>query len=112
VAWLAGRIARDAGSCAQRRAEEIGRRLEVDERIVADAARREGTLDERSCMLLGVPQDADREQVKRAYRRLAAQFHPDGTGVLEAHQQRQAGEAFIRIRAAYERLMRELGEEP
>ncbi len=63
-------------------------------------------------MLLGVPQNADRAQVRRAYRRLAAEFHPDGTAVLEAHQRRQAEEAFIRIREAYEQLMGELGEEP
>jgi DnaJ like chaperone protein len=112
VVWLAGRIARGRGSCARRRAEELADRFGVDHEVVSDAARKEGELDERACMLLGVPQDADREHVRRAYRRLAAQFHPDGTSALDASQQRQAGEAFIRIRAAYERLMRELGEEP
>lgn len=112
VAWLAGRVARDVGPCARRIADVIARRLGADLRLVADAARHEGELDERACMLLGVPQNADRAQVRRAYRRLAAEFHPDGTRVLEAHQRRQAEEAFIRIRAAYEQLMGELGEEP
>lgn len=112
VAWLAGRVARDVGPCARRIADDIARRLGADRRLVADAARHEGELDERACMLLGVPQNADRAQVRRAYRRLAAEFHPDGTVVLEAHQRRQAEEAFIRIRAAYEQLMGELGEEP
>lgn len=112
VAWLAGRVARDVGPCARRIADDIARRLGADLRLVADAARHEGELDERACMLLGVPQNADRAQVRRAYRRLAAEFHPDGTAVLEAHQRRQAEEAFIRIREAYEQLMGELGEEP
>ena len=112
VAWLAGRVARDVGHCARRIADDIARRLGADLRLVADAARHEGELDERACMLLGVPQNADRAQVRRAYRRLAAEFHPDGTAVLEAHQRRQAEEAFIRIRDAYEQLMQELGEEP
>lgn len=112
VAWLGGRIAREGGPCARWAAEEIAERLKVDNTIVADAMRPAGGLDERSCMLLGVPQDADRELVRHAYRRLAAEFHPDATGALEAHQQKQAGEAFLRIRAAYERLMRELGEGP
>lgn len=112
VAWLAGRIARDKGPCARQTAEEMAERLNVDARIVADAMRRSGQLDERSCMLLGVPQDADRELVRHAYRQLAAQFHPDATSGLDAHQRKQAGEAFLRIRSAYEQLMRELGEEP
>ena len=112
VAWLAGRVARDAGPCARRIADGIARRLGADVGLVADAARHEGELDERACMLLGVPQSADRAQVRHAYRRLAAEFHPDGTGALEAHQRRQAEEAFIRIRGAYEQLMGELGEEP
>ncbi|NBB89699.1 MAG: DnaJ domain-containing protein [Spirochaetes bacterium] len=112
VAWLAGRVARDAGPCARRIADGIARRLGADVGLVADAARHEGELDERACMLLGVPQNADRAQVRHAYRRLAAEFHPDGTGALEAHQRRQAEEAFIRIRGAYEQLMGEFGEEP
>lgn len=112
VAWLAGRVARDVGPCARRIADDIARCLGADARLVADAARHEGELDERACMLLGVPQDADRAQVRAAYRRLAAEFHPDGTRVLEAHQREQAEEAFIRIREAYEQLMGELGEEP
>ncbi len=112
VAWLAGRVARDVGPCARRIADHIAQRLGTDLRVVADAARHEGELDGRACMLLGVPQNADRAELRRAYRRLAAEFHPDGTAVLEAHQRRQAEEAFIRIQDAYEQLMRELGEEP
>ena len=112
VAWLAGRTARDVGGCARRRAEEIAGRLGADPGLVADGARTEGRLDERACMLLGVPQDATRDQVRRAYRSLAAQFHPDGLQALERHQRKQAEDAFIRIRNAYEQLMRELGENP
>jgi DnaJ-domain-containing protein 1 len=112
VVWLAGRVARDVGPCARRTAEQIAERLGVPARIVTEGARPAGTLDERACMLLGVSEHADREEVRRAYRRLAAQFHPDGASVLEEHQRRKANEAFIRIQSAYEQLMRELGEEP
>lgn len=108
VAWLAGRIARGARPCARTAAEDLARRLGVTPDIVADAARTQGKLDERSCMLLGVPQDADKDQVRRAYRRLAAEFHPDATRDLEPHQRRQAEVAFIRIREAYEKLIRDL----
>lgn len=110
--WLSGRVAREVGGCARGRAEEMAQRLGIDAQLVADGARREGALDERACMLLGVPQDADRDQIRRSYRRLAAEFHPDVTYELDAHQRMQAQEAFVRIRTAYEQLMRELGEEP
>jgi hypothetical protein len=108
VAWLAGRIARDAPPCARTAAEDLARQLGVSADIVADAARAQGKLDERACMLLGVPQDADKDQIRGAYRRLAAEFHPDATRDLEPHQRRQAEVAFIRIREAYEKLIREL----
>lgn len=110
--WLSGRVAREVGGCARRYADEMAQRLGIDAQLVADGARREGALDERACMLLGVPQDADRDQIRRSYRRLAAEFHPDVTHELDAHQRSQAQEAFVRIRTAYEQLMREIGEEP
>ncbi len=112
IVWLAGKLAGDGAVDAREWAEHVAQRLGVNPHVVVSAARRTGRLDERACMLLGVPQDADTEQVKRAYRRLAAQFHPDGARALEAHQRRQTEEAFIRIRRAYEQLMAELGEQP
>ena len=32
---------------------------------------------ERSCDILGVPYDADRQQIKTAYRKKAKEYHPD-----------------------------------
>ncbi|GAB4231403.1 MAG: hypothetical protein Kow00109_03550 [Acidobacteriota bacterium] len=47
--------------------------------------------------ILGVSQDASREEIQRAFRRLAREHHPDAGG--EA-----SGEQFRRIREAYEVL--------
>ncbi len=52
--------------------------------------------------LLGISADAPVGDAKRAYRRLAAQFHPDATYGLTETQQREAAEAFRRIQEAYE----------
>ncbi len=48
--------------------------------------------------ILGVPRDATQEEIKRAYRRLARQYHPD---VNRSHD---AEERFKEIAAAYEIL--------
>lgn len=49
--------------------------------------------------LLGVPRDASQEDIKRAFRKLARQWHPDAN-----HDDPQAEERFREIAAAYEVL--------
>ena len=58
--------------------------------------------------VLGLPRGADREEVKKVFRMLASQFHPDGGFALSDIQLRQTEEAFRRIRGAYEQVMQEL----
>ncbi|MGH3779565.1 MAG: DnaJ domain-containing protein, partial [Pseudonocardiaceae bacterium] len=48
--------------------------------------------------ILGVPRDASAEQIKRAYRKLARELHPDVNPDAEAQQR------FQTITAAYEVL--------
>ena len=55
--------------------------------------------------LLGLEPGASEEQVRRTYRALASQFHPDTGAPLSADQQKASEEAFLRIRAAYERII-------
>lgn len=50
--------------------------------------------------ILGVPADADAREIKKAFRALARECHPDVAG-----QSPEASERFLRIRAAYELLM-------
>jgi len=51
--------------------------------------------------VLGVPRDAPPEEVKRAYRKLAMQFHPDR---VPADQKKDAEEKFKDVSEAYEVL--------
>ena len=63
--------------------------------------------DVESYRLLGLEPEAPLRDIKRAYRALAVQFHPDSLHSPEPHQQEAAENAFLRIREAYEVIMRE-----
>ena len=67
---------------------------------------------------LGVPRDADTEQIKKAYRKLARQHHPDMSKAPDAEARfKEAGEAYATLkdpekRTAYDQLgRRPAGEE-
>ncbi len=74
-------------------AEKSAPNRSVDPRL--DAARR----------VLGVDLDADREDVKRAYRRLARSLHPDLQPDADADHRRSLERKFAEITAAYEALI-------
>ena len=68
--------------------------------------------------VLGVPRDADLDQIKKAYRKLARQYHPDVSKEPNAEAQfKEAGEAYATLkdaekRAAYDHLGKQpIGEE-
>ena len=65
-------------------------------------------IDPEACAILGIEPDADLAEVKSAYRRLAAQFHPDTATGLSPEQREASSAAFVRIRSAYERVARQL----
>lgn len=67
-------------------------------------------LDAKSCRILGVSRSAGPKEVKRGYRRLVAQFHPDRNAVLSEAQRRETEEAFLRIQDAYNTLMEQLND--
>ncbi len=58
-----------------------------------------------ACRILGVAPNTDLEEIRRVYRALAAQFHPDSAGGLDAYQRRITSEAFIKIKDAYDTIL-------
>lgn len=55
--------------------------------------------------ILGVPQDADRQKIRAAYRDLANQYHPDKVAHLGEEFQKLAEERFKEIQQAYDTLI-------
>ncbi|MBA3820967.1 MAG: DnaJ domain-containing protein [Deltaproteobacteria bacterium] len=55
--------------------------------------------------LLGITDGADREDVKRAYRRLARALHPDLQPGLDHDRRRLLERRFAEVTAAYEALV-------
>ena len=71
--------------------------LEFMERIIRDSAAREA-----ACKVLGVSEDADENDLKKAYRKASMKFHPD-------HNQddTEATRRFVLVKCAYELLVQD-----
>ena len=59
--------------------------------------------------MLGVANDADDAAVKRAYRKLISEFHPDRLGNMPEDLRRRAEARASEINAAWERIQSERG---
>lgn len=59
--------------------------------------------------VLGVTRDAHEREIKRAYRKLISQHHPDKLGDVPEELKRRAEERAREINAAYERIQSERG---
>jgi len=59
--------------------------------------------------VLGIQRDADERAVKRAYRKLISEHHPDRLGDLPEDMRRRAEARASEINAAYERIKSERG---
>jgi len=67
---------------------------EFGERITRDLQARRA-----ACKILGVPEDADKQALKKAYRQASLKFHPDhNPNDSDAHKK------FILVKCAYELL--------
>jgi uncharacterized membrane protein YkvA (DUF1232 family) len=58
------------------------------------------------CEVLGVPRGASADQIKQAYRKLAAKYHPDKVDHLGDEFKVLAENRFKEIQDAYQKLMR------
>lgn len=65
---------------------------------------------EKACTLLGVSVTADMNEIKKAWRKLAALYHPDTTGALSPEQQKVAEDMFRRVQEAYDLICGEYQE--
>ncbi|MBI9067402.1 MAG: TerB family tellurite resistance protein [Salinivirgaceae bacterium] len=59
--------------------------------------------------ILGIKTDATEEEIKKAYRKMAVEYHPDKVSYLGEDVQRSANEKFQKINEAYESIKKEKG---
>lgn len=59
--------------------------------------------------ILGVDKNATPEEIKKAYRKLATEFHPDKVAYLGEDIRKDAEEKFRKINIAYEKVKKEKG---
>lgn len=62
-------------------------------------------VDTEAYEIIGLSPEASDREIHKVYRRLASQFHPDTGGDLDDAQREQAGEAFLKIQDAYNRIL-------
>lgn len=74
--------------------------------ISSPGQKTDGHNREEDYAVLGLQPGASVNEVKSVYHKLAAQFHPDGSRHLSDIQQKITEDAFIRIKSAYERLLK------
>ncbi|MFP4113104.1 MAG: J domain-containing protein [Spirochaetota bacterium] len=83
---------------------EVARAVGLGEQYIARRLVSGELRDAEACDVLDVPRDATDAEVRTAYRRLAAQFHPDTAASLGDDQRLASEQAFKRIQAAYAKL--------
>lgn len=60
---------------------------------------------ENAYIILGVPKKSPKEVVKKAFRKLSMEYHPDKVAHLGEEYQKIAGEKFVKIKEAYDTIM-------
>ncbi len=97
-------------TAAERRAlAEAGAGLGLSEEERRSVAAEHLGEADRAHALLGLTPEAGNEEVKRAYRRLAAAHHPDRVAHLGKRAVERAEQHFREIREAYEEILRARG---
>lgn len=87
------------------RVRTVAERFAVSDEDYRAARARWRRLDAQACAVLGVDAHSSLEDIKRTYRTLAIQFHPDALIGLDDEQKRQAEEAYLRVQDAYRTIL-------
>lgn len=67
------------------------------------------TTDDTHYKILGIDKNASVDEIKKAYRKLAIEFHPDKVAYLGEDIRKDAEEKFRKINEAYEKVKKEKG---
>ena len=90
--------------------ERTARMFRLTRTAVVQLEEQHGCLSKKECESLGVGRDSGRRVIKREYRALVAQLHPDTASSLDGKQREMMQQAFLRVQEAYDSLMRQHDE--
>jgi DnaJ like chaperone protein len=89
--------------------KDVARWMQIQESVVDSMLHLEGDTLEDAYKVLGVSPQATDDELKRAYRRLALEHHPDRVAKLGDDVRRAAEKKFQEINAAKERIWKARG---
>ena len=88
-----------------RRAYQTGRRFSEQTREKRTSSESTESGDKNPYETLGLQPGASKEEIRTAYKKLAARYHPDKVQHLGEEFQKLAHEKFVAIQKAYDELM-------
>lgn len=87
--------------------EQISRLMGVSNHQHQNVAQHKYRDVKKDYELLGLTPDADLNEIKKAYRKLALKYHPDKVSQLDEKAQQEAKEKFQAIQEAYDSIQKE-----
>jgi hypothetical protein len=82
-----------------------------EEKAQAPSPEQNAAAREEDYRILGLKPGANLAEVRRVYKNLASQFHPDTGIYLSESQRKSSGEAFLKIREAHDRIIKSRGKD-
>ncbi len=83
---------------------KIGYCLDIDSKDISSISSMFGSTLESYYQVLGVPENASDDEIKKAYRKKASEYHPDKVSYLGEDFKKIAEEKFRKVNEAYNRI--------
>lgn len=89
--------------------DQIGYNLGLNSSDLQSLKSMFGHADQNAYKILGIDKNASIDEIKKAYRKLAVEFHPDKVSYLGEDIRKNAEEKFRKVNEAFEKIKKEKG---